>query len=835
MGVRRCSCRFATFAIAFSAMLLAQVACGQPAPVFNTVFPAGARVGQTVEVVIAGGHLQTIRSLQSNIPGIECERLDSSRFRLKIPDNTFPGSYDLWAAGENGVSAPRTFVVGNRAEQVELEPNEAADAANQIPLNTVVNGRIEKPGDSDYFRFEAQRGQRVVIECSAERIDSRLRAILEVLDTNGRRLAVNRGYFSSDPLIDFLVPADGSYVVKIQDLISSGGAEHYYRLDVDAGPRVALAHPNVIERGKPARVALYGWNLSTSGQRTDPSKVELDRVDVDISSTQAQTAWPLPVRLQPHQAPLRGQAFAFQFPGGHAPMVLGVSDASVVLDRSDNHSPTSAQEIAAPCEVSGQLAAGDERDWFSIQARRGEVFFVEAFGQRIQSPVDLQISVCDGSGKELAQFTDEQRNLGATFPTSHLDPTGRWVCPSDGRYLLCIRNLTGGLQTDPRRTYWLSVRREEPEFQVVAVPRSNEPIGLNVRRGGREILDVLAFRRRGMDAAIRVTAKDLPPGIECPEIWLGPGVDRTTMVISADRNAPPSLGELTLVAEHREPFTNGERTSNDTASVTHSSPVLSGTIVRSGTPNGWGRLASRFPLAITGDSPVSITADGNETVEHHLYGKLKVRHSPGGVLDVAVHLQRRDTGHQAPVKLIGAGLPDAIQNQTATIPEGQNKGYLSLYLPPTLPVGRYSFVVRAETTVPAANQKTETVVVHSNPVAFDVHPPAFQVEVDPFAVTSAKRGETIRVSYTAQRVNGFIGKMHTELAAPGRITDIVGIRGRGETFTGQTEKGTLQIQINEDAPLGRQSFLRLFTVGVVEDEATYFGSSVLPLEIVQQE
>ena len=152
---------------------------------------------------------------------------------------------------------------------------------------------------------------------------------------------------------------------------------------------------------------------------------------------------------------------------------------------------------------------------------------------------------------------------------------------------------------------------------------------------------------------------------------------------------------------------------------------------------------------------------------------------------------------------------------------------------PTLPVGRFSLVVRAETTVPTPDKKTETVMVSSNPIIFDVQPAAILVEVDPFAVTRAKRGETIQVAYSAKRLNGFIGKMHTELAAPGRVTDIVGLRGRGETFTGQTDKGTLQIVINDDAPLGRQSFLRLFTVGVVEDEPTYFGSSFFPLEIVE--
>ena len=332
------------------------------------------------------------------------------------------------------------------------------------------------------------------------------------------------------------------------------------------------------------------------------------------------------------------------------------------------------------------------------------------------------------------------------------------------------------------------------------------------------MLDLFAFRRRGCEGAIRVSAKDLPAGVECPDVWLGPGVDRSTLVVSADRNASPLFGELKLdgIADESAPT---------------SRPVRGGTIVRLGTPNGWGRMTSQIPLAVAGDSPLRITADAHETLDHHLYGKLPAKHSPGGVLDVAIHIERRDTGHQPPVKLIGVGLPDSIRNQTAVIPAGQQKGYLSFYLPPTLPVGRYSLVVRAETTVPTPDKKTETVSVVSNPITFDVQPAAILVEVDPFAVTQAKRGDTIKVSYSAKRLNGFIGKMHTEIAAPGVVTDVPGLLGRGETFTGQTETGSLQIVVNMDAPLGPQRFLRLFTVGVVEDEPVYFGSHFLSLEI----
>ncbi len=793
------------------------IAAAQTAPVLSTIYPTGGQSGQVVEVTLAGANLQDLKTLHSNVAGLKAEKIDTSRWRLTIPDGVMPGLYDVWAVGENGISAPRTLAIGNRAEQIEVEPNDTVTTSMQLPLNAVNHGRIEKPNDVDHYRCEAKRGQRVIVECWAERIDSRLRAVLEIYDSTGKRLAVNRGYFGSDPLIDFRVPADGAYVVKLQDLISSGSAEHYYRLDVDAGPRVAFSVPNVIERGVAGRVTLHGWNLPGATPQTDPQSAALDQVVVDIPATQARDVWPLPVRLQPAQTVLSGAAFPFHLPGSHAAVVIGLSDVPVVVDRGNNNSAATAQEVTLPCEVSGQLAGGEDRDWFAFYARRGEVVFVEALGQRLQSPLDLQISVLNEQSKLLVQFTDEARNVGGTFPTAHLDPSGRWVCPQDGRYLIALRNMTGGQQRDARRVYRLSMRREEPDFELVAVAARPDAAGLNVKRGGRELLDVLALRRRGMNDAIRIAAQDLPPGVECPDVWLGPGVDRATVVVSADRNAVAGFGELKLVGSA------GARLV----------PVRSGTIVRTGTPNAWGRLASQIPLAIAGDSPVAITADAHEELTHQLYGKIRVRHSPGGVVDVAVHVERKDAGHQAPVKLIGVGLPDSIQNQTGVIPAGQQKGYVSFYLPPTLPPGRYSLVVRADTTVPAANQKTEAVIVHSNPVVFDVQPAAFQVEVDPFAVTRAARGETIRVNYSARRLNGFIGKMHTELAAPGRVTDIIGIRGRGETFTGQTEKGTLQIQINDDAPLGRQSFLRLFTVGVVEDEALYFGSSLLPLEIVE--
>jgi len=800
---------------------------GQVAPVVNTIFPAGGQAGQGVEVTVAGGNLQTLRTLHSNIPELHCERLDAARFRLTIPADTPPGLYDVWGVADSGVSAPRTFAVVTRTEHRETEPNDTPATAAAVPLDVAVHGRIEKAGDADYFRFDGRQGQRVLVECWAERLDSRLRAVLELYDADGRRLAANRGYFGIDPLLDVRLPADGQYTVKVHDLIASGSPEHYYRLDLDTGPRVAFVLPAAIPQGQPARVRLFGWNLPgaqpPTGAAIAPgaSRQPLDVLEIDLPASLAQPTAALPVRLDPAQAPLVGRAFPYTLPGSRAPVLIGLTDIPVVLEAGEHGSPATAQPLAIPGEVSGQLVAGDEVDWFSLEVQRGEVLYLEAFGQRLQSPVDLQISIAAAAAplRELARFGDESRNLGGPFRTDHLDPAGRWVCPAPGRYLVAVRNLTGGLQSDPRRVYRLSIRREEPAFDLVALPPGDAPLALNVRRGGRTLVDILAFRRRGLDGSIRVSATNLPPGVECPPIWLGPGVDRATLVVSAGSQIDPQSLQLQL-----------EGVAEDDPTLR--APVHGGTLVRAGTPGGWGRLTSQIPLAIAGDAPVQITADGHELLTHQLYGKLQVRHAPGGVLDVAVTVDRRDPAHLAPVKLTALGLPEAIPNSTAIIPAGTSKGYLSFFLPPTLTPGRYSLVVRAETTVPAPNQKTETVVVFSNPVSIDVQPAAFLVEVDPFTVTRVRRGEVLKVAYTARRRNGFIGKMHTELASPGLITDVVGLRGRGETFVGQTESGSLQIVINNDAPLGPQPFLRLFTVGVVEDEPVYFGSSLLPLEII---
>lgn len=827
-----------------------------PVPVLNTVFPPGGQAGTTVDVSIAGTSLVEVSTLHCSLNGIACQPVKGkpNTFTLTIPKNAPVGQYDLYAVTKFGLSSPRVFVIGNRQEIAEANTDKGEDLPQTVPLDVTINGRIQK-GDVDRFSFTASKGQRVIVECFAERIDSNLRAMLEVFDSSGRRLAVNRGYFGLDPLIVFDPPRDGTYTVHVYDLIYSGSNDHFYRLDIDTGPRVAFTMPSVVEAGKKTAVTLFGWNLSRHKERVTPRRVKVpsppsggegqgEGVPADRNSnfeTQiVELTAPLPdarqrltsstfprtqrsgLRMAPSQA--TSDCFAFHLPGSHAPVAVSLTDVPVQLEAANARSPQSPQEVSIPGEVSGQLIAGDEKDWFAFRAKRGEVLWLEAFGERIGSPVDLDITVLDEvARKELARFRDEVADFGGRrFPTSHSDPAGRFVVPADGKYLVLIRSLTGGLDDDPRRVYRLSLRRQEPQVRLAVVPDSDAPTGINIPLRGRTLLNVLAFRSRGLTGPIRVSARNLPPGVECPDVWLGPEINRAPLIFSAADDAKPMLGSVRLEVH---------------AEGAPSTVACAGTVVRSSRPRGWSRLTDDSVVSVSGESRVRITANGHETRTHHLFGELQVRHSPGGILDVAVHIDRLDLEHQAPVKLIGVGVPNLIENETAEIPAGQKKGYLSFYLPPTLATGRYTIAVQAQTTVPIGKpdkngkQKTEMVTIVSNPVTFDVSPPAFTIKVDPYNPKQIRRGEVLQVRYSARRTNGFISKIHTELYSTTEKVD--GLRGRGVTFVGQTDSGTIQIIANENARLGKRPSLRLYAVGVLEDEAVYHGSCFLPMEVVE--
>jgi hypothetical protein len=802
-------------------VLIAQVADGLGAPpVLKSVYPPGVAAGSQSQVELTGDRLAGVTALRSNCAELKFELIEGNRFRVVAAADAQPGLYDVRAVCPSGVSTARTFFVTTRKHVLEPAPSADSEPANSEPNSptltvepdTVISGKIEKAGDVDRYRFAATAGQSLVIECWAHRIDSMLRAIIVVVDERGQRLASNRGFFGVDPALRFVAPAAGNYEVQVFDLIYAGGGDRFYRLDIGAGPRVVATHPAAVRLDEPVEIELIGWNLAgDQGAGSDKTARGVHRLDVVRTKLTAprQPATAAVFRAA-HQ--IGSRDFGYLPRGADAPVAIGVADNELIVTSGESRSMESATPIPIPADICGSWAAEKQQHWYALDVRRGETIRIVGRGQRLGAPVDLDVRLLDGPS-ELAAFRDHLDNPGGLrFPVGHLDGSGSWLAPRDGRFYVLVRNLFTGSKEDARRRYWLRVTREEPSVEIVALARpASSPGAIAIQPGGRTVVDLLAVRQ-GVTGSIRVRADNLPPGLKCDDVFIGPDVDVTPLVLTAEATAKPYFGKLQLVASHT------------VGGAPRQQQVASGEMVSAGYPTGRGRLTDETPLAVVRErAPFQVDA-----------GLRRERFQQGSIVDIDIDLRRARVGHSAAAKLGVIGLPPGVQARRATIAAGESHGTISLYIPPQLPTGKYSLSVRVDTTaLPAtqtAKEKPSGVVAFSNAVSFEVYPAPFVLAVDLDAPRRIHRGETITLNYTAKRKNGFIGKIHTEMAAPGEVE---GLRVRGVTFVGQTETGTLQIIANKDAPLGQQPFLRLEGVGTVEDEPVYLGAVFLNLEIVE--
>lgn len=132
--------------------------------------------------------------------------------------------------------------------------------APQIAVGKVINGRTDQ-NNKDYYKVTLKQGQRIIIDCQAERIDSRMDATLAVLNKAGRDFARNRDTAGDDPIVDFVASLDGEYTIVVYDFTYGGGPEYCYRLLVHSAPQVDFVFPPSGTPGSQGPFTIYGRNL----------------------------------------------------------------------------------------------------------------------------------------------------------------------------------------------------------------------------------------------------------------------------------------------------------------------------------------------------------------------------------------------------------------------------------------------------------------------------------------------------------------------------------------------------------------------------------------------
>ena len=182
-------------------------------PVIDRVYPLGGRCGT-----------RTLFRLQGQGAPLEGVAVD-------IPADA-PRDLLHRVAIQGKLSNPVLLDVDDVSEHQEVEPNDAAGQARSVDLPCMLNGRIDRPGDVDCWRFEARKGQALMAELRARQLGSPLRGVLTIRAADGQVLArAEAANGQADPVLTFTAPADGTYCIGVADHFPKhGGAAYAYRL-----------------------------------------------------------------------------------------------------------------------------------------------------------------------------------------------------------------------------------------------------------------------------------------------------------------------------------------------------------------------------------------------------------------------------------------------------------------------------------------------------------------------------------------------------------------------------------------------------------------------------
>ena len=589
-----------TFGLAMSAAcVLASLATGQPQPppglptprVSNS-FPAGAKLGTTVEVTVNGFDIEEPTGLLFSHPGIKGEYLPPKepepdpkkkdappppkakrapntpeKFKVTVDAAVPVGTYDVRLVGKWGVSNPRAFVVGDLNEVNEKEPNNDVPEAQKVEIGTTINGVLQNPADVDYSVFPGKKGQKVVISCAASSIDSRAKPMIEVYSASGRKLAMNRGYREGDAVLDFTVPDDGDYHVRLFEFTyQTGSAEHFYRLSISAAPWIDSVFPPAVEFGKPAQVTVYGRNLP-GGTPADGYLVDgrpLEKLAVTIAPPAdplAAQRLALRDRFDPSGALQDGFEYRLKGPGGssNAVPVYFTREKLVMKKNPGGTKAETAEPIAAPCEVAGMLAKKGEKDWFSFDAKKGDVFMIELAAERNGSPADFYFSVHTPADPakmvkvgDVSGVQDDDPDIlhPTEFYTRSSDPAPyKFTAAADGKYLIQVGAQDSTFLYGPQAAYRLRVGPPKPDFRAVAKPYlKSYQTGSSGRQDGCEAYEVYVHRIDGFTGSVVITAEGLPAGVTAKPCAIGPAARWGVLVLDIGPAAAAFSGAITIKA-----------------------------------------------------------------------------------------------------------------------------------------------------------------------------------------------------------------------------------------------------------------------------------------------
>ena len=273
-------------------------------PLTTTTFPLAVQRGIVTPVTFVGPPLEPMPVVRVAAPA-EAMSVALSLWTTSPP--LFPQR--LYGLPSWPLSVPLSDV----SEAVEIEPNDSPTTAPLLPVPSGMSGRIQKPGDKDFFRFKGKKGARYLVEVQTVELHSPAVVQMTLRDAAGKQLGLTTPD-AQEMKIDFTAPAEGEYTLLVEHAFYQGSSEDAYRFTIRPfAPGFTLAtstdHVNVPPGGAaaiavqvtrreydgPIDVQVNG-PPGVQGKVTVPAKQNSAQLMVQVSAKVPQGAYALSIQ-----------------------------------------------------------------------------------------------------------------------------------------------------------------------------------------------------------------------------------------------------------------------------------------------------------------------------------------------------------------------------------------------------------------------------------------------------------------------------------------------------------------------------------------------------------
>ncbi|TWT84844.1 putative subtilase-type serine protease precursor [Planctomycetes bacterium CA13] len=455
---------------------------------------------------------------------------------VTVDPDAKPGRREIRVVTKRGISNPMAFYV-DQVPEVSRKPMKTCQlpvlgkehlAQRKRPVDEeevhisvpcTMNGQIAA-GEMNHYRFEASKGQRLVISAKARQLSPYVadgvpgwfQAVLRLHDADGNEIAYNDDFrFSPDPIIYVEIPEDDEYVLTINEALFRGRESFVYRITIGELPFLTSIFPLGGPVGEPVSVEMNGWNLD----------------DVALS--------PAPLDAKPgiHLVAATNDSLS----SNYVPFALDTLPEC--MDIESNDAPSSPQKVTLPIIVNGRADKPGDWDVFEVDGKAGETIVAEVNARRLGSPFDSFLKVTSADGKIIA-LNDDHYDAASGMNTDHADSYLMVKLPADGKYFIHLGDTRRHAGKD--YAYRLRISKPQPDFVLRVAPSR-----FVMRSKNSAAVKVYAIRKDGYTGPIKISFKDLPEGLTSGGATIGAGKESVGLSVKTSLTESEEPINVTVV------------------------------------------------------------------------------------------------------------------------------------------------------------------------------------------------------------------------------------------------------------------------------------------------